>query len=190
MRLAIFGGTFDPVHRAHVEVAVGAAERFELDQVWLIPNHQPPHKGGQTIAAYEHRLRMVQEAVAGHPRLRASDLEREARRSYSIETIEAVRRLHPEARPLYFLIGADAFNDVGTWHRWREVVESVEFLVVSRPGFLVQAPEGARRMLVEGFDFDLSSSGIRQALAEGRAADGLNPRVAAYIAEHRLYGVV
>lgn len=190
MRLAIFGGTFDPVHRAHIEVAAAAAERFALDEVWLIPNHQPPHKRGQTGAAYEHRLRMVELAVTGQERLRASDLEREARRSYSIDTIEAVRRLHPQAWPLYFLIGADAFNDVGTWHRWREVVESVEFLVVSRPGFKVQAPEGARLTVLEGFDFDLSSSGIRQALAEGRAAAGLDPQVAAYIAEHRLYGML
>ena len=88
---------------------------------------------------------------------------------------------------LFFLIGADAFAEIGTWHRWREVVASVEFIVVSRPGRVYKVPEGARVHRLEGVDLPVSSSGIRRKLAEGDEQVDVPPAVLAYIREHGLY---
>ena len=91
MRLALFGGTFDPIHSAHLTVAREAADQFHLDQVWFVPAAHPPHKSDQTGAGYEDRCKMVELACQGDPRLVVSRLESGAGKSYSIDTIERVR---------------------------------------------------------------------------------------------------
>ena len=187
MRIAIFGGTFDPVHSAHIEIARAARQRFSLDRVLLIPAGNPPHKSGHTAAAYPHRLRMVELAVAGEAGLEASDLEAGNERSYSIHTIGRIRaQLEPEDR-LFFLIGADAFAEIQTWHRWREVLQLVEFIVVSRPGAAYPILNGARVHRIDDLEFPVSSSGIRQTLAAGSTPPHLPPAVLDYIREFRLY---
>src|SRR5580704_9484690 len=93
MRLALFGGTFDPIHNAHLTVAREAAGQFALDQVWFIPAAHPPHKSVQTGASYEERYRMAELACQCDPRFRASRLEEGAEKSYSIHTLEKVRAL-------------------------------------------------------------------------------------------------
>src|SRR5215471_4063386 len=107
MKLALFGGTFDPVHDAHLAVAREAADRFHLDRVLLIPAAHPPHKRSGARAPYEDRVRMAEIASAADPRLRVSRLEEGASRSYSIDTIEIVRAGLAPGDELYFIIGAD-----------------------------------------------------------------------------------
>src|ERR1700733_5699517 len=136
MRLALFGGTFDPIHCAHLTVAREAASKFSLDEVWFVPAAHPPHKSDQTGAAYEDRCKMVELACQGDSRLVMSRLESGAKKSYSIDTIERVRASGEEP---YFIIGADAFAEIATWHRWQDLVRVTEFIVVTRPG----PPEGA-----------------------------------------------
>src|SRR5262245_28752059 len=121
MRTAIFGGTFDPVHSAHLLMARRAAEQFSLDQVLFIPAGNPPHKEADT--PYEHRFRMVELACFADPRFIPSRLEEGRAKSYSIHTIERVRAANGD---LFFLIGSDAFEEISTWHRWQEVVLAVE----------------------------------------------------------------
>src|SRR5260221_14700600 len=130
MRLALFGGTFDPVHTAHLTVAREAADQFHLDQVWFIPAAHPPHKSDQTGAPYEDRCRMVELVCRADPRFIVSRLEEGDGKSYSIDTIEKVRTTgeHP-----YFIIGADAFAEITSWHRWQELLRLTEFIVVDRP---------------------------------------------------------
>ena len=187
MRTALFGGTFDPIHNAHLRIAHEAAGKFTLDRVWFIPASRPPHKSGSTRAPYEHRYRMVELACAGEPLFEASRLEEGTENSYSIETIERVHALLGGSAELFFLIGADAFAEIGTWHRWRDVIASVEFIVVSRPGRMYTVPEGARVHRLEGVDLPVSSSGIRQQLAEGDDRVDVPPAVFTYIREHGLY---
>ena len=189
MRLAIFGGTFDPIHKAHVAMARVAADQFQLDRVLIIPASNPPHKSSSTYAPYEDRLRMAEAACRGEPRFLVSRLEEGPGRSYSIDTIERVRATLGPSDELFFLIGADAFADIESWHRWRDVVGAVRFIVVSRPGHRYRIPEGARVERLETVDLPVSSSEIRSALAAGRRPAEIPKSVLAYIYQHGLYGV-
>src|SRR5271170_8495073 len=112
MRLALFGGTFDPIHNAHLTVAREAADQFDLEQVWFIPAAHPPHKTANTGATYEDRFRMTELACQADPRFIASRLESGddtgGGKSYSVDTVERVREL---GQRRFFIIGADAFAE-------------------------------------------------------------------------------
>ena len=182
MRRAIFGGTFDPIHRAHLVVAREAADTFSLDQVLFIPAANPPHKEAGT--PYEHRYKMVELACTEDPRFSPSRLEEDSRKSYSIYTIERVKELGGE---VFFVIGADAFAEIETWFRWQDVVKEVEFIVVTRPGHQYLSPPGARVHRLETVALPVSSSEIRAALARGETPAELPPEVAEYIRTNGLY---
>lgn len=186
LKVAIFGGTFDPIHNAHLEVARKAMDHFALDEVLFVPAANPPHKSGVRREAYEHRYRMVELACQGEPRFVPSRIEEGNERSYSIVTVEKLQRLRSRDR-FFFLIGADAFAEIRTWHRWPELLAKVDFVVVSRPGHQYDVPSGARVHRLETVSLDVSSSGIRAALAEGGTPAALPPSVAQYIVENRLY---
>jgi len=188
VRIAIYGGTFDPIHDAHVQVAEEAIRVAELDRVLLIPASDPPHKPGLARAPYEDRLHMVELAVAGHPHLQASDIERRQGRSYSIDTIRELKAQLPQGTEWFFLIGADAFAEIGTWYKFAEVMASVVFLVVARPGYTYQIPTGAQVIPIESLALHVSSSEIRHDLDGGRMPGHLPPAVATYIREKGLYG--
>lgn len=198
MRTAIFGGTFDPIHSAHLEMARRAADQYWLDRVLFIPAGNPPHKHAE--ASFEHRYRMVELACLADSRFVASRLEEGAGKSYSIDTIERVKAANAAApnaaavnpdlnRPLFFIIGSDAFAEIQTWRRWQEVIRAVEFIVVARPGHEIASPSGARVHRLESLELPISSSDIRDALARGESPPELPPEVAGYIRDHRLYGV-
>ncbi len=182
MRRAIFGGTFDPIHRAHIVMAREAADAFALDQILMIPAGQPPHKG--TGTPYKHRYRMVELACAGDPRLVVSRIEEGQDKSYSIHTIERVKA---EGGELYFIIGADAFAEISTWYRAQDVIRAVEFIVVTRPGHRYDIPAGARVHRLDNVAMPVSSSEIRAKLARGEQAEELPPAVADYIRTECLY---
>src|SRR5690349_23496752 len=182
MRRAIFGGTFDPIHRAHLVIAREAADAFALDQVLFIPAANPPHKDSGT--PYEHRYRMVEIACKEDPRFSPSRLEEEARKSYSIYTIERVKRMGGD---IFFVIGADAFAEIQTWFRWEDVVREVEFIVVTRPGHQYESPAEARVHRLETVALPISSSEIRAALARGETPAELPKAVAGYIRANGLY---
>lgn len=188
MRLAILGGTFDPIHDAHLALARHAAEQFRLDRVLVVPASHPPHKSGVTHAPYEHRVHMAELACAGDPRLEVSRLEQDTA-SYSIDTIARVReQLEPQDQ-LFFIIGADAFAEIESWRRWREVVRAVDFIVASRPGHHYHIPEGASVERLDTVDLPFSSSSIRDALREGKRPQGVPAEVLKYIRRHGLYGI-
>lgn len=187
MRLAIFGGTFDPVHCAHLEVAREAAEKCRLDRVLFVPASHPPHKGCRARAPFEHRVRMLELACEGEPRFEVSRLEEGEQISYSIHTIEKVRAALDPSDELYFLIGADAFAELRTWYRWRDVVRLVTFIVASRPGHAYEIPEGASVVPLPTLALATSSSQLRARLAAGEAPDEIPPKVLSYIREHGLY---
>jgi len=184
MRIALFGGTFDPIHCAHLTVAREAMEKFQLDQVWFLPAANPPHKTDQDGAHYEDRCRMVELAIRGNARWMLSRLEGGPGISYSIDTIEKVR---PTGEKPLFIIGADAFAEITTWHRWQDLVRLTEFIVVTRPGHQYKAPPGARVHRLDTVALPVSSSEIRRRLASGEIPPELPPDVAQFIAERHLY---
>ncbi len=190
MRLAIFGGTFDPIHNAHLRIAREAADRFHLDRVLFIPAASPPHKCGITHAPYEDRVRMAELACAGEPGFQVSRLEEGTARSYSIDTIARLRAqlaAEPGKPELFFIIGGDAFAEIRTWYRWEDVARTVHFVVVSRPGHDYDVPPGVALDRLDGLDLHVSSSAIRRALAAGQRPAELPEGVFEYIRRHGLY---
>jgi nicotinate-nucleotide adenylyltransferase len=185
-RTALFGGTFDPIHNAHLAIAGEAASRLGLERILFVPAANPPHKPGAAIASWEDRVRMAELACAGDPRFEVSRIEEHANPSYSIDTIEKLLALG--TGPLAFLIGADAFADLRTWRRWLDVVRLVEFIVVTRPGARYDAPPGARVRELNGLDVPISSSAIREGIVRGARDLPIPAAVLRYIRERGLYG--
>lgn len=187
-RTAVFGGTFDPIHNAHLAMACAALEEFRcagLRRILFVPAANPPHKSGGLAAAWEDRLRMVELACAGVVEFEVSRIEKDANPSYSVLTIE--RLLADGNGPLAFLIGADAFAEIRTWYRWQDVVRLVEFIVVTRPGFDYDAPEGAHVHELSGLELPVSSSEVREQIARGETEVPVPRAVLGYIREHGLY---
>ncbi len=185
---AVFGGTFDPIHNAHLAMARAALEEFcgaGLRRILFVPAANPPHKSGTGMAAWDDRVRMVELACAGEPEFEVSRIEQDANPSYSVLTIESL--LAEGEGPLAFLIGADAFAEIRTWHRWQDVVRLVEFIVVTRPGFDYDAPEGALVHELSGLELPVSSSEVRDQIARGERNVPVPRAVLTYIREHDLY---
>jgi nicotinate-nucleotide adenylyltransferase len=187
LRLGIFGGTFDPFHCAHLAVARTAADTIQLDRVLIVPAARPPHKGGLTHASFDDRVRMAELACAVDSRLEVSRIEEGMERSYSIDTIEQVSSRLDAGDELFFIIGADAFAEVTTWRRWRDLIRAVRFIVVSRPGHGYDVPEGAKVERLDLLDLPVSSSDIRRRLALGEAPSEVPAAVLEYVARRGLY---
>ena len=195
MRLALFGGTFDPIHTGHIQAALASADACKLDRVLVVPSGTPPHKPDACRASYEHRLRMVELACAADPRLEASRLEEPGREDgphFTVNTVERVRSTIEFEGALRFIIGADAFAEIGIWRESERVIEAVEFLVVGRPGSEPVAsglsPAPATRDIE--CSHPASSSLVRHRVKMGGTLTDLVPsRVAAYIWENGLYHI-
>ncbi|HYI93395.1 MAG TPA: nicotinate (nicotinamide) nucleotide adenylyltransferase [Bryobacteraceae bacterium] len=186
MKIGIFGGTFDPIHNAHIAVALAARDTLALDLVLVIPAANPPHKSA-AAAPFTHRYQMVELACQPFERLEPSLLEADEERSYSIRTIEKVREIFELSVELYFIIGADAFAEITTWHRWEDVVASVTFAVVTRPSSDYDIPSGAKVRALTDVLMPVSSSEIRDALARGEQPEALPCGVYSYIVANNLY---
>ncbi len=166
--LGLFGGTFDPVHYGHLRLAEESIAHLGLGGVRWIPAGQPPHRGVPQVTAAQ-RLAMVRRAVDGNPRFSVDPAEVEAAvPSYTVLTLERLRRELGPDRPLVLLVGADAFAGLASWHRWRDLFALAHVAVSHRPGFPVEpaslpaelAGEFAGRRLAD-------AAGLRQAPAGG-----------------------
>ena len=136
MKVAFFGGTFDPVHRGHLAVARAAADRFGLDRIYFAPADIPPHKQKRRLTDFQHRFAMLALATADDPRFVPSLLDANiGQPNYSIFTVRRLKSTLKKTDKLYFLIGMDAFKDIATWRQPEELLDEVEFIVVSRPGY-------------------------------------------------------
>ena len=136
LRIGVFGGTFDPIHRGHLAIAEEVLKKIGLERILLIPSGRPPHKKSKGILASFHRLAMVRLAVQGHPGLEASDLEIARRgKSYTIETIKALAKIYPRGTQYYLILGLDAFLDFCSWREESYLRSRCHIIVVSRPGF-------------------------------------------------------
>ncbi len=189
MKLALYGGTFDPVHPGHLEVARAAVSELALDRLWFLVSGDPPHKRRRLTPA-GHRLAMVQLVLAGEPRLDVCEVEvLRSGPSYTVDTLRAFRSLHPRAE-LSFLIGADSLLDLPGW-REPEAILDFGVVVAPRPGFdLRSVPASLRRRvrILKSPANPASSSAVRTRLRRpGGTPPGMDPRVLAYIQAHRLF---
>ena len=210
--LGLFGGTFDPVHFGHLRLAEEAIAHLGLGGVRWLPAGQPPHRGVPQVTAGQ-RLDMVRRATAGNPRFTVDPAEVEAAApSYTVHTLERLRRELGDAQPLVLLVGADAFAGLAAWHRWRDLFAMAHIAVSHRPGFPVEtaslphelATEFADRRLVDASalraapaggivtfamtQLAISATQIRKLLANGLSARYLLPDdVLDYIQTHSLY---
>jgi nicotinate-nucleotide adenylyltransferase len=134
-RSAIYGGTFDPVHNGHLEVARRVLALFELDEVFFVPACVPPHKRASGISSGFHRFAMLALATEDDESLRISTVELdEPARPYAVDTI-ARMQAEMGGRRLFFLIGADSWSEIATWHEWQRLLGMCDLIVVTRPGY-------------------------------------------------------
>jgi nicotinate-nucleotide adenylyltransferase len=171
-RAAIYGGTFDPVHSGHLEVAGRVLELFELDEVIFVPACVPPHKRGAGITSAFHRFAMLALATGHDQRLRISTVELDApERPYAVDTVARMQHALGSSRRLFFLIGADSWSEITAWHDWQKLLKMCDLIVVTRPGYDLKAtepPDVANIVDVRGMS--------RQEISERLNADG-DPRV-------------
>jgi nicotinate-nucleotide adenylyltransferase len=180
MRIAFFGGSFDPPHRGHLAVARAAASRLALDRVLMAPVALQPLKGNGSQASFEDRLAMVALATEGDPRLAASDLDApraDQRPNYTLDTLVKLRSSLPKDDTLFCLLGADALLSFRHWHRAAELLLFCDFIVAGRPGFALNEitallPAGIRQL---GCSRQAEFVRFQLGVAHG-GGEGTNPR--------------
>ncbi len=196
-RMALFGGTFDPIHESHVSMALRLAQRLELDRVVLMPTFVPPHKIKESMAPAEDRLAMCRLVAQEHPVLDVSDMElRRGGASFTVDTLSALHEQYPDTR-WYLFTGADMFCTLRTWHRFEDIARMAVLCTVPREGTeTARLHAYAAALRADGIDCyvddtpeqPISSTDIRRRLAAGESLDGLVPqKVAAYIRDRGLY---
>jgi nicotinate-nucleotide adenylyltransferase len=144
MRIALFGGSFDPPHSGHIGIALAAVERLHLDRVLMAPVGRQPLKRDQTQSPYEDRMVMVQLACAGHPPLAASAIDApriDGRYNYTYDTLQHLRDALPADDELFCLVGADSLQTLHHWHRAADALMLAQWIVAARPGFTLEALE-------------------------------------------------
>jgi nicotinate-nucleotide adenylyltransferase len=184
LRLGILGGTFDPVHNAHLAMARAALERLALDKVLFIPTGAPRYRKAP-LASGEHRVAMLELALREEPRFEIDERELAPGASaYTADTLKALKRAHP-GHELVLLIGADQFEKLDTWHRPDQVRKLARIGVFARPGHKVK---GAKAELIPLEAMAVSASELRARAARGEPLIGQVPApVANYIRRHKLY---
>lgn len=211
MKLGLLGGTFNPIHLAHLRIAEEAREAAGLDQVMFIPASDPPHKTLAGEVSFHLRYGMVQQAVADHPSFCVTDIEaRRNGKSYTVETLSALQQERPSDQ-FHFIIGSDSFLELGLWHCYADLFGLASLVVVERPGKTIinplqQLPEavqdqfrydapnllchrsGTTIRFITGTPLDISSSNLRELVAAGRSIRYLVPLIVeTYIAQKGLY---
>ena len=212
-RLALVGGTFDPIHYGHLDAAEAARDALGLHDVLLLPTNDPPHRPARPHASAYHRFALTALAINDRPGFCVTDLElSRVGRSYTIDTLEALHAQGWHASHLFFVLGADAFAEIASWHRFPDVLDAAHFVVIARPGTSIesalartpalrdrlQTPEALLRdvpgtgiFLVEARTRDVSSTHVRARLSAGLPIhDLVPPAVERHILAHHLYGAV
>ncbi len=197
LKIGIMGGTFNPVHNGHIAAAKAARDQFLLDKVLFITGGNPPHKKKQPVLDAAARHKMVKLAIDGENKFEACDYEIEKKTfSYTFETLQYLKRQYKDAQ-LYFIVGADSFHNITDWYKPRTIMELCTILVYEREGYDRQADlERIKKEyfcnveFIESVRIDISSSEIRQAIADGKDASEFMPEaVNAFIMRNGLYKV-
>lgn len=210
--IGLFGGTFDPVHNGHLQCASAALLEGGMDRIIFIPCAQPPHKNGHTICHFDHRLAMLEMAIQETEYFSVTDLEKQySTPSYTVDTLDYFQEKTGSGISFHFIIGCDAFVEIESWHRWREVLRKTNFIIVTRPGYdfsnlhtiltrnrfksndvhqkIWRAPAGQKKVrLLSSQTEDISSTIIKGLIRENKNWKPLLPvSVGKYIDHHSLY---
>jgi nicotinate-nucleotide adenylyltransferase len=165
-RVALYGGTFDPVHLGHLEVARKVAELFEIEKVLFVPAQVAPHKVGRPVTASMHRYAMLVLATENDAKLFVSTFEIEAPdRHYTVDTLTHFQKSLGETSELFFIMGADSWSEITTWREWERLLTMVNHIVVTRPGYEIEERIGMDDRIV-----DLTSSDADRPLLHSSSA--------------------
>jgi len=200
-RILLFGGTFDPIHNAHVAIARSVAEHLAAEKIILIPSANPPHKDNEVITAADLRLRMCQAAIADDDLFDVCDCElHRPGPSYTLDTVQQFRDLYGPKTLNYWLIGADSIADLPGWYRIKELVECCTLITARRPGsetpdfssleaiLTDQQIQRLKSNCLESPLLDISATDIRQRVGQGLSIADLVPTsVEAFIVQNKLY---
>lgn len=197
MKIAIFGGSFDPIHYGHLLLAQYAYEELELDKLIFMPSFRPPHKIENKVSSFSDRYEMLKLALEGKEEFIITTLERDREElSYSYDSLTILEEQY-QASQLHFLIGADSLMGLENWYRARDLLENFSFAVAPRPGRSREEVEakiaflkglGGNIRLLSSPNIEISSSLIRERLTQGRSISyHLPPAVEDYIYGERLY---
>ncbi|MBB5327350.1 nicotinate-nucleotide adenylyltransferase [Tunturiibacter gelidoferens] len=198
MRVALFGGSFDPPHHGHLAIATAAANALELDSVLFAPAGRQPLKLDGTVTSFDDRLAMVELACREDSRFTASEIDApraDGLPNYTVDTLSELERKMPEAKR-FNLVGADSFLSLPRWHQPARLLELAEWIVVSRPGFTIgslsllglDVYQQSRVHLLDNVHEDIAATGLRGRLEAGDpCVDLIAPAVLDYIQSHHLY---
>lgn len=194
MRIGILGGSFDPIHNGHLNMALKSYEQYHLDEIWLIPNGNAPHKDSDKMADASHRLAMCQLVAKEYPFIKTCDIEIISEEySYTYITVTKLREMYPE-HEFYFIMGADSLDYFDKWRKPEIIASVCKILVINRDEFSEEDMEvkiqrinalfPADIQIVHCPKVDISSTELRQEMDENEVPFA----VFAYICEHGLYG--
>lgn len=196
-RIGVLGGTFDPVHYGHLVIAEDARVYLKLEQVLFVPAYQPPHKPIDSYWPFEHRVRMLELAIADNPQFGISLIEeRRSGPSYTVDTIQQLQSELGPATQIFFIIGMDSLGSILSWRKPDELLHLCRIVVAERAGYRVDltALEAAlpglrpRLELIDTPELSISSTDLQRRIRLGLSVRyQLPPQVEAYIHEHRLY---
>ncbi|MDT8441629.1 MAG: nicotinate-nucleotide adenylyltransferase [Desulfuromonadales bacterium] len=211
-RVGILGGTFNPIHVAHLRIAEEVREACDLEEILFLPAADPPHKPVAGAVLFRHRLAMVAAAIADHPAFRCSDIEAQRHgKSFSVDTLDLLRARQPDC-DFYFIIGLDSWRDLTSWKEYARLFQLANLVVTARPGIEIGDPlallpvavrqefcysaeasairhrSGHLLIFLTETRLDISSTVIRAKLARGESIRYLVPDpVARYLTTHGLY---
>lgn len=212
-RIAFYGGSFDPVHNGHLQIALELSKLFEFDEFWFVPAFHAPHKKSKKVSAAFCRYAMLSLATMNDSNIKISTVELDApEKPFTVETLAKLKAHYADAAEIYFVMGADSWQEIDTWREWEKLLTLTNFVVVTRPDFEITinhvTPEIQARIidlrqtndeaqitndkiyLTDAVLLDISSTEIRREIALQNNQNWrtlVSPFVADYIEKYRLY---